>query len=185
MHATRAVAVLLLVGAASCSSGSGAQEVRVQSPPLPVARPVVVTNPWALPADVTTTTTTEPPSTTTTTTTTAPPRPPVETPPDPEPPPEPTVEDPVGGIEAIIVGAFGSRGRAALRVASCESGLDPTQTNGPVRGLFQIHEVHARDWANVIGRSYWKSWDDPVANATYAAVLSNGGRDWSDWSCKP
>lgn len=186
MHAARAVVVASLLGLAACANGSG--PVAVHAGPPPPARPTVTPNPWAIPADAVTTTTTVPPTTTTTeppattTTTTRPPRPRSTTtttvPARDDPPVSAT------GIEGIIAAAFGRDARAAIRVARCESSLIPTKTNGPVRGLFQVHESHAADWADVVGVSYWSSWDDPTANATFAAWL-HARRGWRDWSCQP
>ena len=65
----------------------------------------------------------------------------------------------------------------AKRVARCESGLNPSATNGQYLGLFQMGGYH-----------YWRfeggAWDDPYVNARAAGGLwlQSG---WQPWSCKP
>lgn len=65
----------------------------------------------------------------------------------------------------------------AKAVARCESGLDPTATNGQYLGLFQMGGYH-----------YWRfegnAWDDPFVNARAAGGLY-AERGWQPWSCKP
>ncbi len=67
--------------------------------------------------------------------------------------------------------------REAVDVAACESGLDPTATNGQYLGLFQMGSYH-----------YWRfgggSWDDPVVNAAAAESLYDE-QGWQPWSCRP
>lgn len=130
----------------------------------------------------TTATTTTSPSTTTSTTTTS------TTVPEPPPTtiavrrqPAPASAD----VEDLIRAEFGDLADQALSVAWCESRYHPDAVNGPSRGLFQIHEVHADQWAAVIGRSYWSSWDDPAANTTFARWLYRKAGGWGPWSCKP
>lgn len=67
----------------------------------------------------------------------------------------------------------------ALRVAYCESRLDPlARGRAGERGLFQIHPVHF-GWLDE-ARLY-----EPLYNARIAYRLSRGGRDWHAWSCRP
>ena len=94
--------------------------------------------------------------------------------------PRPNVVVPGGAIEQMILGTFGAYGQKALRVALCESNLDPTVSNwddpnGGSHGLFQINGV----WGYTPGQLY-----DPAFNIGVAYKLSNGGSDWHWWSCK-
>lgn len=62
---------------------------------------------------------------------------------------------------------------AALAVAWCESEWRPGATGAAgERGFWQVHPVH-RD-----------STYDPVGNARAAYRISNGGRNWSAWTCR-
>lgn len=90
---------------------------------------------------------------------------------------------------ALIRAAFdhmgvGYRGSEAVTVATCESGLNPTATNGSHDGLFQQ------------ARSYWagrstqygmggRSAYDPWANAVVSAGMVRDTGGWSHWSCGP
>lgn len=69
---------------------------------------------------------------------------------------------------------FGSNAGAAASVCMCESGGNPNAQNASgAHGLFQLMpQFHGYHWS-------------PAANASYAAMLSNGGRNWSAWVCKP
>lgn len=93
------------------------------------------------------------------------------------------------GPAATICPTFKRDCSYALRIASCETGgtFDPRALgDAGERGWFQIHPVH---FGTVIrsrvgrvrvdrDRLY-----DPVYNTRVAYVLSNGGRDWSPWTC--
>lgn len=82
---------------------------------------------------------------------------------------------------AVIVDVFGIRAPAALRVAECESHLYPRAVGAAgERGLFQIHPVH-RSWLG----SRWARLFEPLVNASVAYGMSDGGTDWSAWSCQP
>ena len=65
----------------------------------------------------------------------------------------------------------------AKRVAWCESGWNPSATNGQYLGLFQMGSYH-----------YWRfegnRWDDPYVNARAAGGLYRE-QGWRPWSCKP
>jgi Lysozyme like domain len=77
--------------------------------------------------------------------------------------------------EAIIRAVFaGHNADLAVRVASCESGLDPRSQNASgASGLFQLMPTW---WAGRFDPF------DPLANARFAFRLSRGGTDWhSDW----
>jgi hypothetical protein len=76
----------------------------------------------------------------------------------------------------------------ALRVATCESGLRPravgdgklaNETWGPSIGPFQVRTR----WSDPFGpRSPFLNFI-PAFNATAAYKISNGGTDWSPWTC--
>lgn len=77
----------------------------------------------------------------------------------------------------------GLDGEAAVRVARCESSLNPSATNGSHDGLFQQSRAYWSGRAaqyGVSGRSAF----DPVANVTVSAGMV-AGSGWSHWSCKP
>ena len=89
---------------------------------------------------------------------------------------------------ALIRSVFAERGldgNAAVRVASCESGLNPRASNGgSFLGLFQ---QAARYWGGrsaqygMAGRSAF----DPYANAVVSAGMVRDTGGWSHWSCSP
>jgi hypothetical protein len=89
--------------------------------------------------------------------------------------PTPPSSVPSGSISDIICSVFGSTCGMAVKVAGCESGLDPNARNpSGASGLFQLMPVH---WEGKFDPF------DPAANARYAYGLSNGGTDWySHWS---
>ena len=106
--------------------------------------------------------------------------------PTPTPTPGPKVVAPTplpllveGDVVSIIHEVFGVNAGPALAVAWCESRFDPSITGAAgERGLFQIHPVH---WG-------WLDEDrlfDPLYNAQMAYELSQGGTDWSSWTCQP
>lgn len=79
----------------------------------------------------------------------------------------------------------------ALRVLGCETGWtgNPSSKNptSSAAGLFQFLRS---TWDRVAVPLGYGSYDsgavyDPVANVHAASVLSQGGSDWSQWSCKP
>lgn len=88
----------------------------------------------------------------------------------------------------LIRSVFASRGldgNAAVRVAQCESGLNPRASNGGrYLGLFQMAAVY---WAGrarafgVPGRSAF----DPYANTVVAAGMVRADGGWRQWSCRP
>lgn len=86
----------------------------------------------------------------------------------------PPATQPVGGIVEAIYAAFGANGDAAMRVAMCESGLNPNATGAAgERGIFQIHPLHRDSTYDIAG------------NIAAAYRISAGGSDWSQWTCKP
>lgn len=88
-------------------------------------------------------------------------------------------------IVACTAKAFGVMPRRAIRVAACESSLDPRAFNGTHAGLFQhALKYWGRRWREM-GRGYGVPNDpfDPLANSivTMQMVRESG---WSAWSCK-
>lgn len=82
-----------------------------------------------------------------------------------------TVSYEPGSIQQLICTAFGDACRPAVTVARCESTFHPDAVNGPNRGVFQINQVHADQWAAVTGVDYWSSWMDPATNIAFARWL--------------
>lgn len=78
---------------------------------------------------------------------------------------------------------FGDRAGEATSVASCESGLNPAarSAGGGNHGLFQINNVHARQFTRVTGLP-WDARYDPDANAHFARWLYDT-QGWEPWGC--
>jgi hypothetical protein len=86
-----------------------------------------------------------------------------------------------GSIETLICSVFGDACPRAIRIARCESGLNPNARNrSGAAGLFQLlghadlYEAHG--WTI-------SDWADPFVNATVAfdLYLASG---WSPWVCR-
>ena len=89
---------------------------------------------------------------------------------------------PAGSLESIIHRHFGSAAPAAIRIAECESGMNPgavSPTND--HGLFQINIVHRGQFEAVTGAP-WSSVYDPELNTVYARYLY-GQQGWGPWTC--
>lgn len=89
---------------------------------------------------------------------------------------------PAGSLEAIIQRHFGPAASEAIRIADCESGMNPnavSPTND--HGLFQINAVHRGQFEAVTGAP-WSSVYDPELNTIYARYLY-GQQGWSPWTC--
>lgn len=87
---------------------------------------------------------------------------------------------PSGDIEGVICSVFTTNCAQAVRVARCESGLNPNAANpSGARGLFQLlgHQslYEAHGWSSA-------DWADPYVNTVVAHDLwrSSG---WSPWVC--
>ena len=78
----------------------------------------------------------------------------------------------------LVEAFFGANTDAALRVMACESGGNPNAVN-PFSGASGLFQFMGFWWRGV--------WDpfDPAENVARAAELSQGGTDWSAWTCKP
>lgn len=85
----------------------------------------------------------------------------------------------------IIYEVFGPSGGSAVRVASCESGLNPRAVSpgGGNHGLFQINNVHRGTFERVTGEP-WASVYDSRANTRFAKWLYDQ-QGWGPWACQP
>jgi soluble lytic murein transglycosylase-like protein len=94
--------------------------------------------------------------------------------------------DPV--LSAIASNFPASQYDKAVRVARCESGLDPTAVSpgGGNWGLFQINTVH-KATVQQLGYS-WSQINDPYVNARVARYIyddaARTGSGWQPWSCR-
>lgn len=92
-----------------------------------------------------------------------------------EPTPEP--EPQLTGVEAAIC-AYPWDCYTALRVARCESTLQPDAVGAGSYGLMQIQaSVHSWKWP-----TFWEDWMIPERNLEYAWEIYQG-RGWYAWSC--
>jgi hypothetical protein len=84
-----------------------------------------------------------------------------------------------------ITQAFGPISDQAMRVADCESSLNPdaVSSGGGNYGLFQINTVHSGTFEQVTGHS-WSEVRDPYLNAQFAAWLYNQSGGWGPWACR-
>ena len=80
--------------------------------------------------------------------------------------------------KCIIRVIFGrAHGRGAVRVAWCESRLDPRASNGQYKGVFQMGSSERARYGH-----------GPTVEAQSRAAkryFIDSGSDWSPWSCKP
>lgn len=73
---------------------------------------------------------------------------------------------------------FGPKyGAQAVRVARCESGINPHAVNGQYRGIFQMGASERATYGHGAG-----AWRQAKAARRYFIA---SGRDWSPWTCKP
>jgi Transglycosylase SLT domain len=79
---------------------------------------------------------------------------------------------------------FGGDAWSAIKVARCESGLNPNAVSpgGANLGLFQINVVHRVDFERVVNAP-WSMVFNPWFNSMYAAHLFHA-QGWGPWSCK-
>ncbi len=105
--------------------------------------------------------------------------------PAPEVAEEPEAPAPSGGsVEDAIAASFGDRYDKAIRVARCESSLNPDAVSrgGGNYGLFQINRVHQG-----MVESMGYSWDqilDPYVNAAVARNIFDSAGGWGPWGCR-
>ena len=89
---------------------------------------------------------------------------------------------PAGSLEAIIQRHFGSAAITAMRIAECESGMNPRAVSATDdHGLFQINAVHRGQFEAVTGAP-WSSVYDPELNTIYARHLY-AQQGWGPWTC--
>lgn len=79
---------------------------------------------------------------------------------------------------------FGPIADQAMRVAQCESNLDPNavSSGGGNWGLFQINTVHQAEFEAVTGHP-WSDVLDPYVNTYYAVYLYQQS-GWGPWACR-
>jgi hypothetical protein len=125
--------------------------------------------------DLSTTTTTAAPTTVPPTT-----APPTTAPPAVAPAAAPA---PSGSALEAIAAWFPDVYDQAVRVASCESSLNPgaVSAGGGNHGLFQINNVHAGSFAAVTGQS-WDARYNAHYNAQFARYLYDQS-GWGPWAC--
>lgn len=98
---------------------------------------------------------------------------------------ETTIQKPVsGGVESVIRSAaaeFGVSGDRMVRVARCESTLNPNAKNGKFGGLFQFSDTTFNWFASMsgLGGSKWNASD---ASRMASWAFANGYA--SHWECK-
>ncbi len=88
-----------------------------------------------------------------------------------------------GSYEDMIYQVFGQYGSQAVRVAMCESSLNPNAYNGILgaAGLFQIIPSTFASTSYAGGSVY-----DPATNIRAAyEIFARDGYSWSEWACKP
>jgi hypothetical protein len=90
---------------------------------------------------------------------------------------------PAGSVQAEIVAVFGRYANAALAVARCESGYNPSakNPNSTASGVFQFL---TSTWATTsyAGYSPFNAWAN--IHAAYQ-VFSRDGYSWREWECQP
>lgn len=86
-------------------------------------------------------------------------------------------------VSGMINTAFGSYASQALRVAQCESSLNPSATNSS-SGAAGVFQFMASTWAGTsyAGYSRYNAWAN--INAAHQ-VFVRDGYSWREWSCKP
>ncbi len=114
-------------------------------------------------------------------------------PPTPTPTPRPTPKPPPlppgsGQVVSIIKSVFGSYADAAIAVARCESGLNPSAVNptsiggSHATGLFQI--LYPSTWRTTSQAN--NSPYDATANTKAAyEIFKRDGYNWHEWVCQP
>ena len=91
-------------------------------------------------------------------------------------------------IKATISQVFGPDGPAAIRVATCESGLDPSAYN-PI----SVRGSHAKGLFQILVPSTWRT-TAQAGQSPYNAdantlaaheIFVRDGHSWREWVCKP
>jgi LysM repeat protein len=95
---------------------------------------------------------------------------------------------PGGSVTGMIYQVFGPYGSAAVRVAMCESSLNPGAYNSisvggsHAAGLFQI--LYPSTWSGTsqAGSSPYNAWSNIVAAHE---IFVRDGYSWREWQCQP
>jgi len=102
--------------------------------------------------------------------------------------PQAQADQSLQSVQAIINQVFGPYGPAAIRVATCESGLNPNAYN-PVsvagshaEGLFQILVPSTWRTTSQANRSPYDAWANTLAAHE---IFVRDGYSWREWGCKP
>jgi len=87
------------------------------------------------------------------------------------------------GITGMISQVFGPYASAAIAVARCESGLNPSATN-PSSGAAGLFQFLSGTWSGTsqAGSSPYNAWANIVAAHE---VFVRDGYSWREWSCQP
>lgn len=108
--------------------------------------------------------------------------------PKPTPKPQPPLPPGSAQVVSIIESVFGSYSDAAIAVARCESGLNPSAVNptpiggSHATGLFQI--LYPSTWRTTSQAN--NSPYDATANTKAAyEIFKRDGFSWREWACKP
>lgn len=92
------------------------------------------------------------------------------------------------GCQSLIMATaprYGVSGYAAVSVARCESGLNPSASNGGrYLGLFQQSATYWPGRAATYGYG-GRSAFDPVANVNVSLAMVRDTGGWGHWQCKP
>ncbi|HEV2459676.1 MAG TPA: transglycosylase SLT domain-containing protein [Ktedonobacterales bacterium] len=88
-----------------------------------------------------------------------------------------------GSVQNQIRAVFGGYANAALAVAACESGYNPSAYNAS-SGASGVFQFLASTWATTsyAGYSRFNAWAN--IHAAYQ-VFSRDGYSWREWQCKP
>lgn len=90
---------------------------------------------------------------------------------------------PGGSYVNMIDQVFGPYGDQAVRVAMCESSLNPGAYNG-ILGAAGLFQIIPGTWASTSFAGY--SVYDPAANIQAAhEIFARDGYSWTEWACKP
>ena len=88
-----------------------------------------------------------------------------------------------GRVICAISSVFGAHTGAGVRIASCESKLDPrAQGAAGEKGLMQVHPIH-RKRVEAMGYT-WEQMTIPAFNLVVAKAIYDE-QGWAPWSCQP
>jgi len=87
---------------------------------------------------------------------------------------------PPGGCPDVIVHVFGERAGAACAISWCEARWNPGAV-GDRGASVSYFQIQPQWWQQVVPG---EDLADPEVNVRAAYIISDGGRDWSAWSCR-